>query len=590
MLKGYRGSLLALFLSLALLALVVLTRPAEAPRPTPTNTPHVTSEVTIVAAIPPTPTPAPTLTPAPVIPIQQIDTAVFTEAIITPDCFVKLNPLLAGYNNADRDATALIFEGLMKIDQYGAAVPALAAKSPRISSDGLTYVVELRQDVRWHDGEPFTSADVLFTINLMQDSAFAGPVELNRFWRTVEIDALDTFTVRFKLAQPLATFLDYLRVGIVPEHALRGTRGEGLRTHPFNLSPIGTGAYQFGSLIGDGARLRGVRLRAAPVFKARPEGAQGYAFHTLNLRCYPSWDEAIAAFQRGEVNAIGEIPAIRIQEIAALPLVPNAAYRPALGAVIFNWARDSVPFFRDQRMRRALALSLDRKALVETHLRDRAIVAETPILPSSWAYAPGVVCPNFDPNGPNAAQESLSLVQITPPPPENADTPAGYHFELLVVNDAGLAGMASAMSETWKLLGISVNVVVVDATTFRERLNTGGFDAALVELNLAPSADPDPYSLWRQLPQEGGLNFGSMNDRLISELIEQARRADEGSLRVRLYQEFQKLFCDRAAALVLYYPVYYYGADARIEGIQSGFMSESSDRYRTLQDWRFAIP
>ncbi len=595
MLKGYRGSLLALVVAVMLLGMVIVTRPPDEPQaqlPTQTSFPTATM--------------LPTLTPAPTIPIQQIDTATLHEAIVG-ECIKKLNPVLAGYNQADRDVTSLIFEGLATTDARGASVPALA-ESWWESSDGIVYGVKLRTDVLWQDGQPFTSADVLFTIHLMQDPAFPGPADLHNFWQTVQVDAIDDHTVRFKLAEPLAAFTDYLRVGILPEHVLRGTTAPKLASHPFNLAPIGTGPYQLDALVGNGTQLTGVRLRLAATYRQRPEGKDGFALQQIVFHCQPSFNDAIAAFQRGEVNTVSELPADTVNQVAALTqLMVYPSYRPAFGAVIYNWQRDQVNYFRDPRMRQALAKSVDRTSLVKKYLAGRALPAVSPILPSSWAFSNGTSCPTYDPAQPDAAKTALSQVQIAPPPTPNpsggqppatadANTPApvpandppSYNFQLLVNNDQALAGMATDIMNAWRALGLQVDVVVVDAATFKERLNAGNFDAALVELNLAPSADPDPYTLWRQAPATGGLNFGGMNERRLSELVEQARLEANGVHRAELYQEFQQLFCDRAAALLLYYPVYHYAADSRITGIQLGFMSNPSDRFRTIRDWRFA--
>lgn len=609
MLKGARGPLLALLIAVALLVAVLLSRPA-APHTVTDSVPTWTAVA--VASRPATPTPAlptaaapPSTTPAPQRPVAMpfpYDPQTLREALIDPNCVIKINPLLAGFNQPDRDVSALIFEGLMKTDQYGAAVPALAAGLPRISADGLTYVFTLRTDVMWHDGQPFTSADVLFTIGLMQDATFTGPTDLAVFWRSVEVDALDPVTVRFRLAQPLATFLDYLRIGIVPEHVLRGASGATLNAHPFNLSPIGTGPYQFESLLSDGQRVRGVQLRAAATFAGRPEAAGGFALRRLVFQCYPTFEDAFAAYQRGEVGSFGEVPPSAADRLKTVGLTLYSAYRPALGAIIFNYARDEVAYFRDVRMRMALARAIDRRAAVAAALADRAIAAEGPILPSSWAFNRAVTCPAYDPADPEAAARALAQVQITPPPAVQNDPAAPtpdpaisgqslYRFQLLTPNDAGLAALAQSVVERWNLLGrLRAEVVVVDSLTFRERLTAGNFDVALVELNLAPAADPDPYSLWRQAPRDGGLNFGGLNDRAISELIESARAATNGADRAKRYADFQDLFCDRAAALPLYYPVYYYAADSRLSGVQLGFMAEPSERFRTVRDWRFPTP
>src|SRR5260370_34021614 len=161
MLKGYRGPALALCAAIILLLVVIVTRPPR-PSPAPAATP------TPVVAVLPTETALPTLTPAPTIPFQQLDTSTLHEALV--GCIKKLNPLLAGYNQADLDITSLIFDGLTTTNEFGADVPDLAA-SITASNDGLVYAVKLRGDVLWQDGLPLTSADVIYTFSLMQDQA-----------------------------------------------------------------------------------------------------------------------------------------------------------------------------------------------------------------------------------------------------------------------------------------------------------------------------------------------------------------------------------------------------------------------------------
>jgi len=150
-----------------------------------------------------------------------------------------------------------------------------------------------------------------------------------------------------------------------------------------------------------------------------------------------------------------------------------------------------------------------------------------------------------------------------------------------------MAGMAQEIVKAWDGIGLKAQIVITDNKSLKERLTAGNFDAALVELDLSPSTDPDPYSLWRQVPADGGLNFGGMNDRLTSEMLEQARSEVNGVHRTELYHQFQQIFCDRAVALLLYYPVYVYATDSRLAGVQLGFISDPSDRFRSIKNWRF---
>ncbi len=205
---------------------------------------------------------------------------------------------------------------------------------------------------------------MLFTTRLLGAPDFPGAVELREFWRTVEVDVLDERTVRFRLTQPLASFPDQLRIGIVPEHALRGVTGETLAAHPFNLDPIGTGPYQFEALLAASGQLDGVQLRLAPVFRQRPEGATGYALERIVFRTYPTAQAALDAFAANEVNSIGSIPPDLRAEAQRLPnLSLYTAIAPQVGALIYNWDRDSVGYVRNPRVRLALAHAVDRAAV-----------------------------------------------------------------------------------------------------------------------------------------------------------------------------------------------------------------------------------
>lgn len=197
----------------------------------------------------------------------------------------KLNPLFATNNPVDRDITSLIFEGLTSINEYGEVVPDLA-ETWIVSSDGLDYIFKLRQDVLWQDGIPFTAADVAFTFRTVRSADFPGDAALRDFWRTVEIQVLDNYTVRFRLVQPLASFPEHLRLGIVPLHALEGAPIATLDRHPFNLSPIGTGAYQREFLYADNGQIRGISLRVSPNYRLRPEGQDGYAIDRITFLTY----------------------------------------------------------------------------------------------------------------------------------------------------------------------------------------------------------------------------------------------------------------------------------------------------------------
>lgn len=580
MLRGFRWQLVALVIAASLFVVILLTRtsvePGDLPSiPTQQPTPISTEPA---AAVTPLPTSIAVLAPQ-----TQGEIVTYREALVGE--VQRLNPLLAGLNPVDADITSLIFEGLTRTNQYGEPVPALA-KEWVISADGLEYVVTLRDDVLWQDGLPFTAADVAYTMTVLGSPEFPGPAELGAFWRTVETEQLGDHLVRFRLAQPLGSFLTALRVGILPAHALLGTTAGQLASHPFNLTPIGTGPYQLEALRSSrGGRIDGVYLRVAPVYRQRPEGQSGFALERVRFRLYDTFDQALQGLRSGEVDALaaghrGERP----------PLLQNGSLNvytttePVLGAVIFNWARPSTPFFREQRVRVALEVGLDRTSIIERHLSNLTMRADGPLAPGSWAYSAGV-WPSHNVEAARILLESLNL-DATPTSDEAAATQVGsglFSFTLLVPDDAALVNVAQEIAAQWSQLGLVVTVDSVAPEMYRERLAAHDFDAALVELALGP--DPDGYAYWHQGQYPDGKNYGGVDDRRISEALERARQDAGGLNRAIYYRRFQQDFVERAIAIPLYYPLFTYATVTGISGVQLGFMDARADRFRTIQDW-----
>jgi peptide/nickel transport system substrate-binding protein len=122
-------------------------------------------------------------------------------------------------------------------------------------------------------------------------------------------------------------------------------------------------------------------------------------------------------------------------------------------------------------------------------------------------------------------------------------------------------------------------------TLINTRLAERDYQAALVELNLANSPDPDPYPFWHQSGVTGGQNYSKWNDRRASEYLEQARVSVVQSTRARLYRNFQTHFHRELPALPLFYPVYNYAVSAQVQGLSLGPVFSSSDRFTNVHQW-----
>jgi peptide/nickel transport system substrate-binding protein len=573
MLRGFRWQFLVLISALLLFVISLVTRLNSTPTPTPDPTATLSSDPPTASA------PAATSPPAQVtLPESLTAIPTFTEALIGQ--VQRLNPLLADLNPVDRDISSLIFEGLTSINAFGEAVPALARRWV-ISNDGLEYVFELRDDVLWQDGTPFTATDVVYTVGLLQATDFPGNPELGAFWRTVEAQPLGTHLIRFRLTQSLGSFLDQVRIGILPEHALRGTTAAGIASHPFNLSPIGTGPYQLEALRSVEGRIVQVDLRAATTYQARPSVQHGFGAARVSFRLYEGFEAAMQAISAGEVDAL--VGRNRAERAALLTsgLSIYTGIEPTVGVLIYNWGRETTRYFNELRVRGALQRGLDRAAIIERNLLNQAVLANSPLLPGSWAYR-DLPWPPVDLT---AARDLLATARLRPtgsdqtPEPTLPGAPI-LSFRLMVLDDPALIQIANEIIAQWSQLNIQVTVEPVPAESLQSRLESGDFDAAIAELSLSGSADPDVYQFWDQ-----GRNYGSVNDRRIAEDLERARRDPNGLNRAEYYRQFQVDFIERAIALPLYYPLFTYAVRPEVSGVQLGFISSPASRFLTLPDW-----
>lgn len=585
MLRGFRWQFLVLVMALALFTASLLSRQSNLPQPSSPTEPPV--QLTPSPDVP-TQTPPPTPMPGVIPPSSLSETPTYREALV--GSVQRLNPLFANLNPVDRDITSLIFEGLSRIDAYGQPVPGLA-KSWVISSDSLEYIIQLRDDVLWQDGIGFTADDVIYTIGLLQANDFPGDAALGAFWRTIEVERLDTYLVRFRLTQPLGNFLDALSIGLLPEHALRGTTAAQIAAHPFNLSPIGTGPYQLeAARSANGTQLEIIDLRAAPAYRQRSEGQGGYALDRLTFRLYGSFEAALNALRSGEVDGLAGRNRTERDALLSVPNVNiHTAIEPTLGVLIFNWQRESVRFFREQRVRIGLQTGLDRSSIIERYLSGNAILANSPLIPGSWAYTGDLLWPS--PNVESARQllETANLRRNESAEATAEPSSTLFSFSILVPNDPTLVSMMGEVAAQWSQLNITVTVEAVDLATYQTRLDAGEFDSALVELSMGHSADPDVYQFWDQEPPEGK-NYGGMDDRRINEELERARRDPSGINRIIRYTNFQQSFLERAIAIPLYYPLFTYVTAPQISGIQLGYVANPSSRFFTIRDWGIALP
>jgi peptide/nickel transport system substrate-binding protein len=504
---------------------------------------------------------------------------IYTEALI--GSMGRLNPMLDWNNPADRDVNRLIFSGLIRFDDHGLPQPDLA-ESWGVSSDGILYNFSIRPTATWHDGQPVTTDDVLFTIELIKSNGSLFPQDIKDLWSQIEIKKFDDKTFQFKLPEPFAPFLDYATFGVLPKHLLESVPADGLASAEFNLKPVGTGPYQFDSLLISNGQISGVSLRANPNYYLRPAYIEQMIF-----RYYPNSASALDAYQQGEVLGISQITNDVLEAALAEPNLSVYTSRlPQMGLVFLNLNNPGAPFLQSEKVRHALLLGINRSIIVSRILKGQAIIADGPILPGSWAYYEEVEKFEYDPDAAAALLKEDGYVIPAGGGDVRAKDGQPLSFTLTHPDDETHTKIAQAIQSDWALIGVKVDLQAVSYDSMvNDFLTPRTYQAALADLNTLRTPDPDPYLFWHQSEATGGQNYSQWDNRSASEYIETARIEADFESRLRLYRNFQVTFTKDMPSLPLYYPVYSYGVDAQVQGVQVAPMYDTSDRLALVRDW-----
>lgn len=509
---------------------------------------------------------------------------VYVEALIGR--FQRLNPVLDFYNPADQDIDRLLYSRLIDFGDRGIPQPELT-ESYGISQDGTIYNFTLRDNATWHDGSPVVSEDVVFTINMLRDGEGIVPEDIRTFWQDIEVVALSDTTLQFRLPEPFAPFLDYLSFGILPSHLLENSSFQEIMNDPFNLNPVGSGPYKFDGFITEDGQIEGVVLSANTEYY----GDQPF-IDQLAFRYYETPSEGYQAYQNGNVQGISRIDESILQPVLNEPqLSLYTARKPQLNLIMFNLKDQQVAFFQDVEVRKALYYGLNRQKMVDQVFNGQAILADSPILPGTWAYYENM--PQFSYDSLKAVQMLKDAGYILSEEGTNIRTKddLSLRFELLYPDSEEHRQLAEMIQQDWEPLGV---VVEIRAVPYNELINTvlpeHAFQAVLIDLNLANTPDPDPYPFWDQVQATGGQNYSQWDNAVASDYLEQARVTKDLLERTNLYRNFQVVFGEEMPALPMFYPVYSFAISNQVQGVQIGPLFKTSDRFETVGQWFLAGP
>lgn len=492
-----------------------------------------------------------------------------------------MNPLLDSSNSVDRDVDRLIFSGLVKFDSLGIPEPDLA-QSVGVSQDGTLYNITLKPELTWHDGQPLTSEDILFTVELLRNGGDFVPDDIEELWKAVEVKVFDDQNLQLVLPESFAPFMDYLSFGILPEHIFGEMTLDQIANSSINLQPVGSGPFQFSELSMEGSQIVGVTLTAFQDYSGTKPFLKKVVF-----RFYPDAKSAFQAYADGYVQGISEVQGDQLN--SALQNQQLAVYTsrlPRISMIMFNLNDQSATFLQDANIRKALLMGINRPVLINRIFGGQAIQANGVILPGTWAYNENLPEIAYDSDQAASELKQAGYVVTGDSNPVRMKEDIELTFTLSYPDDDVHQQLAEFITSEWKKLDINVQLDAVPPDAFiSEVLDPRAFQAALVDLNLSNTPDPDPYPFWDLGQATGGQNYTQWNNRLASDSLEQARVTTDLQERKRLYHNFQAIFAEELPALPLYYPVYNYAIDTQIQGVAIGPLFDTSDRLASITSW-----
>ncbi len=432
-----------------------------------------------------------------------------------------------------------IMEPLFMVSADGTSLKPWLATKYTISTDQLTYTIDLRKGVKFSNGQPLTAADVKFSIDQNTASGAAGWGFINAAIDTVS--AVDDSTVKIQLKHPwgpLIADLSLFANGIIPNNYGGKTAAQ------FYTAPVGTGPFVWASW----TKGQSVKLTRNPDYW---QTGKPY-LNSVTWTVVPDANTRKLQLQGGQIS-IDDTP--DWSSLASLKSTPgvNATTFPStqMDYVAFNQKRAP---FDDPHVRAAISYAIDRDALVKAVLFGNGTPAYSMLSPGTPFYDKNAGGATYD-----VAKAKSELAQ--------SSKPNGFTTSMLIASgDPNQASIAQIMQSELKAIGITMNIKQLDPTANKQARLAGDFDMSW-NLWSMDIPDPDEWTSWAVDPT-GGSNsaFTNYNNPAVIALNKQAAAETDQAKRTTLYSDLQKQTSKDAFLAYLFYSPYVFASTTSVQG------------------------
>ncbi len=458
--------------------------------------------------------------------------------------FDTLNPL-SSYMQVTYEFFMLVYDSLVNYDENFEPVPNLA-KEWSISSDGLTWTFKLQENVKWHDGQPFTSEDVKFTYDLMLETGL-GYMYSSYLTGITDIQCPDNNTVVIVTDAPKANML-MNTTPILPKHIFSAIAQEELETWP-NENPVGTGPYKFDSKGQNFVKI----VKNKDYFGAQPS-VDEFIFVD-----YENADSMAQALVLGEIDGATNLNTAQMSQLSKDKNINviSGEERGFMQIGVNCWTDESSggdPLLLDKNIRQAIELAINKQKIVDMAYNGQGTVGTTLINPGDFYYYQPTEkeLRDYDLEAANALLESSGYQDANGDGVRESKDGSPLEFELITIGD-NLEEVKSGQLIAADLAeaGIKINNVTMDSGALNDKIGEGSFDLFI----WGWGADVDPTVILGLLTtdQIGGNNEPHFSNTSYDELyIAQQTEMDKGK-RKQLVHEMQQIAYDEAPYIILIY-------------------------------------
>ena len=472
-----------------------------------------------------------------------------------------INPIFEG-DRVSRSVEQLVFSGLFRYDGSSQLEKDLASNY-ELDEDGEVYTVELKEDIKWHDGVELTAEDVAYTFKTIKNETTDSSLQVQ--WADIDIEVIDDLTVRFELPNPYAPFLHQLTTGIVPEHILGDVEPSQLRIADFGQDPVGSGPFKFGRITSSG-NIHMVRYK-----DYHREEAQ---LDRFVLAVYEDEEDMVDAYNRGELSSMVAGSNFNISDISI-----DSSRKLSLQTTTQVFSFINTDRFEDVNTRRALFKAIDRSAVLE-ELDGNFVLASSSLRPGHLGY----ISLDFQ-SGEEEAQELLAEAGW-----ENTDggwKRGGERLEIDLATQSReqYETASSVVTSQLEDLGIVVNQASYSSSSLQQDIiSERDFDILIFGVALGP--DPDVYAYWHSSQiGEQGRNISQYSSDIADINLEDGRTRSDEDLRSAKYEAFQAVWLDDAPALPLYRSRHFHIQREQVLGAKVEEVMSTEHRFHSVENW-----